>query len=241
MTGNGKPARPGRAVIFLGEDTLERLLDLPPHQHITGLTTDFPRLGILLAVESHQFPPRTPGTAPRELPVSADVLDTDAKIARLLGELADARCERDRLREEVGGLRRQLGEACGTGEPADGEDTMTSPITYAAFTTHAADPVTAEDRQRGYAITHRWDGETFPDRDAAVEHGYDLSIKEGYGNFALAVMSAGTLLAVVAMDGKTTVTLSPELDAIAGQVGIAAADPDGGIVACDGHLWVRGS
>ena len=113
------------------------------------------------------------------------------------------------------------------------------PITYAAFTTHAADPVTADDRKRGYAITHRWDGKTFPDMGAAVEHGYDLTIKEGYGNFAIAVMSTGTLLAVVAVDGKTAVTLSPELDTIAGQVGLAAADSDGGIVVRDGHLWVR--
>ena len=96
--------RPGRAVVFLGEDTLERLLDLPPHMHITGLTTDFTRLGILLAVESGRLPPRASGTQAPELPLPPGILDVDAKITRLLGTLAD-------LRDETAGLRRQLGTA----------------------------------------------------------------------------------------------------------------------------------
>jgi hypothetical protein len=52
----GEPARrPGRATLFVGHLTLERLLGLPEGLRVTSVSHDFARLGVLLGIEGHSL------------------------------------------------------------------------------------------------------------------------------------------------------------------------------------------
>ena len=62
-----KAARPGRAVIFLGDQILEELLHLPEGMRIVAVSHDFARLGVLLGVESDALPARSEGAVATEL------------------------------------------------------------------------------------------------------------------------------------------------------------------------------
>ncbi len=55
------PNRPGRATVFVGDLTIERILDLPDGVRVVGISHDFARLGVLLAMESDSLPLRYEG------------------------------------------------------------------------------------------------------------------------------------------------------------------------------------
>lgn len=59
--------RLGRVTLFIGHLTMERLLGLPGGLRITGMSYDFPRLGILLGLESDSLPALDEGTVPLDL------------------------------------------------------------------------------------------------------------------------------------------------------------------------------
>ena len=64
---DAEQTRPGRAVIFLGGQTLEGLLSLPDGMRVVAVSHDFARLGVLLGVESDALPSLPEGCVPEEL------------------------------------------------------------------------------------------------------------------------------------------------------------------------------
>ena len=62
-----KPARPGRATLFVGHLTLERLMGFPEGVRVTGVSHDFARLGVLLSVESDSLEALEEGMTPPNL------------------------------------------------------------------------------------------------------------------------------------------------------------------------------
>lgn len=66
-----------RAIVFVGEDVLCRILDLPPSLRIIGVKADWERMGVQIMVEGDDLDVVHPGTEPPTLPGSWEFVGDD--------------------------------------------------------------------------------------------------------------------------------------------------------------------